>query len=73
MNSTATHTTLAIDIDYKARPAFLTPLMAGKMRNLADDVLIGYKHYTGTGRKRVPMKQLKKQYKAMGKQEVQYA
>ena len=72
-NRSATHATLAIDIDYKAKPAILTPLMAGKMRSLADDVLIGYKHYTETGQKRVPIKQLKKQYKAMGEQQVQYA
>lgn len=57
------HTTLAIDIEYKAKPAFLTPLMAGKMKKLAHDVLLGYKHYTETGEKRAAIKQIKRKYK----------
>lgn len=56
-------TALSIDIDYLAKPALLTPLLKGKMNNLARDVLLGYKHYTETGEQRVPIKQLKKQYK----------
>ena len=63
---------LAINIDYKARPAFLTPLMAGKMRRLARDVLLGYKHYAETGETRVPIKQLKAHYKTVAQAEVQY-
>jgi hypothetical protein len=62
-DTTPTHTTLAIDIAYKAKPALLTPLMAGKMKSLARDVLLGYKHYAETGEKRVPIKQLKQRYK----------
>ncbi len=62
-DATATHTTLAIDIAYKTKPALLTPLMSGKMKSLARDVLLGYKHYTETGEKRVPIKQLKQRYK----------
>lgn len=54
---------LRIDIDYKARPAFLTPLMIGKMKKLMKDVLLGYKHYAETGEKRVPIKALRKIYK----------
>jgi hypothetical protein len=65
-------TTLAIDIDYEARPAFLTPLMAGKMRRLARNVLLGYKHYTETGERRVPIKALKARYKKMERLEAQY-
>ena len=57
------HTILRIDIDYKAKPAFLTPLMAGKMSKLIKDVLLGYKHYAETGEKRVPIKALRKKYK----------
>lgn len=68
----ATHTTLAIDIEYKAKPAFLTPLMAGKMRRLATDVLLGYKHFTETGEQRVPIKKIKARYKLTGKMEEQY-
>ncbi len=59
------YTTLGINIDYRARPAFLSPLMAGKMKKLALDVLLGYKHYTETGEKRVPLKNLKKEYRAL--------
>lgn len=55
-------TTLALDIDYKAKPAILTPLMAGKMKSLAHNVLLGYKHYAETGQKRVPIKEIKKTY-----------
>lgn len=62
-DATPTHTTLAIDIAYQAKPALLTPLMSGKMRSLARDVLLGYKHYTETGEKRVPIKELKRRYK----------
>lgn len=65
-------TVLAIDIDYKAKPAFLTPLMAGKMRRLAGDVLLGYKHYAETGEMRVPVKELKTRYKTWVQAEVQY-
>lgn len=63
---------LAINIDYKAKPGFITPLMAGKMRRLARDVLLGYKHFAETGEKRVPIKQLKAHYKDMAHVEVQY-
>ena len=65
-DATPKHTTLAIDIAYKARPALLTPLMSGKMKSLARDVLLGYKHYAETGEKRVPIKQLKRRYKSSG-------
>lgn len=56
-------TILRIDIDYKASPAFLTPLMAGKMRRLIKDVLLGYKHYAETGERRTPIKSIRKLYK----------
>lgn len=65
-------TVLAVDIDYKAKPAFLTPLMAGKMRRLAGDVLLGYKHFAETGEKRVSIKELKTRYKTRLQAEVQY-
>jgi len=65
-------TSLIINIDYKAKPAILTPLMAGKMRRLARDVLLGYKHFSETGVKRVPIKALKKQYKSPKDLEAQY-
>jgi hypothetical protein len=63
---------LALDIDYKAKPAFLTSLMAGKMRKLASDVLLGYKHFAETGEKRVSIKELKTRYKTRLQAEVQY-
>jgi len=56
------NTLLHIDIDYKAKPAFLTGLMAGKMRKMAHDVLLGYKHFTETGEKKAPIKSLRKKY-----------
>jgi hypothetical protein len=65
-------TVLSVDIDYKAKPAFLTPLMAGKMRRLAGDVLLGYKHFAETGEKRVSIKELKTRYKTRLQAEVQY-
>ena len=55
-------TTLAIDIEYRAKPALLTPMLAPKMRTLARDVLLGYKHFMETGEKRVPLKALKLRY-----------
>lgn len=63
---------LAINIAYRAKPAFLTPLMANKMRRLARDVLLGYKHYAETGEKRIPIRKLKTRYKAIAQSEVQY-
>ena len=63
---------LVLNIDYKAKPAILTPLMAGKMRRLARNVLLGYKHFSETGEKRVSIKSLKAQYKAANNTEVQY-
>lgn len=62
LDTTLSHTTLALDIDYKAKPAILTPLLAGKMRRLARDILLGYKHYAETGEARVPIKNLKNRY-----------
>lgn len=53
---------LRIDIDYRAKPGWLTPLMAWKMKKLIHDVLLGYKHYSETGEKRVPIKLLRKRY-----------
>lgn len=63
---------LAINIAYKAKPAFLTPLLVGKMRRLSRDVLLGYKHYAETGQSRVPIKQLRSRYTASMQAEVQY-
>lgn len=65
-------TILAIDIEYKAKPAILTPLMAGKMKNLARDVLLGYKHYAETGEMRAPIKTLISKYKSQTQGKVQY-
>ena len=65
-------TVLAVDIEYKAKPAILTPLMAGKMRSLARDVLLGYKHYAETGEIRVPIKALRTRYKTHQFGEVEY-
>jgi len=63
---------LSIDIDYRAKPAILTPLMVGKMNRLARDVLLGYKHYAETGETRTPIKQLKSRYKSLLQTEVQH-
>ena len=68
----AARTVLAIDIEYKAKPALLTPLLAGKMHKLARDVLLGYKHYAETGEKRIPLTNLKRQYASQSVTEVQY-
>jgi len=72
LESVPPFTTLAIDIDYAARPAILTPLMAGKMRRLAQDVLLGYKHFAETGEQRVPIKQLKARYRHIDQLETQF-
>ena len=65
-------TTLAIDIAYLAKPALLTPLLALKMRRLACDVLLGYKHYAETGEARVPVRKLKQLYRKSSPQQVQF-
>lgn len=67
------NTLLRIDIDYKAKPAFLSPLLAGKMKRLANDVLLGYKHYAETGEKKVPIKLLRKRYKNLEHLDLQHA
>lgn len=72
LQSNARHTVLGIEIEYKSKPALLTPLMAGKMHKLARDVLLGYKHYAETGEIRVPIKVLKARYKNLPREEVQY-
>ena len=64
---------LRIDIDYKSKPAFLTLLMAGKMKKLAHDILLGYKHYTETSEKNVPIKLLRKKYKQLDFKTARYA
>lgn len=63
LDSTPDHTRLAIDIDYLAKPALLTPLLVPKMKGLARDVLLGYKHFVETGERRVPIGTLKKHYR----------
>ena len=73
LGNTPTHTILAIDIEYLAKPAILTPLMVWKMRRLARDVLLGYKHYTETGEKRVSIKTLRSQYRSNEGIEAQYS
>lgn len=60
------YTILAIDIAYLAKPAFLTPLLVPKMRKLARNVLLGYKHYVETGERRVPIDALVKRYGTAG-------
>ena len=50
--------------DFRLKPRFLTWIMKGKLRNGARETLMAYKHYMETGEKRVPVKQLKKKYKA---------
>ena len=72
LRSTPTHTVLGIDIEYRAKPAFLTWLMSGKVRRLSRDVLLGYKHYAETGEKRIPLTNLKRQYASQSVTEVQY-
>lgn len=64
IHATQTRTILALDIDYKAKPAFLTPIMAGKMNRLAKSILLGYKHYVETHEMRAPINQLKSKYKS---------
>jgi len=54
---------LRLDIDYKAKPAILTSIVAWKMRILIHDVLLGYKHYAQTGEKNVPLSTLRRKYK----------
>lgn len=61
--SSSGETILRIDIDYKASPEILTPIMAGKMKRLIKDVLLGYKHYAETGEQRIPIKEIRKIYK----------
>jgi len=65
-------TRLAIDIEYRAKPSLLTPMLAPKMRKLANDVLLGYKHYAETGERRVPIKQLHRRYGRANPEQVQY-
>ena len=72
LQASATETLLGIEIAYLAKPAFLTPLLAPKMRRLAHDVLLGYKHYAETGEMRVPIKALKARYKDLPLAEVRY-
>ncbi len=73
IDSTPATTTLAIDIEYQAKPAILTPLLARKMRTLAGDVLLGYKHYAETGEKRVPIRELRNLYRAHKARAAQHA
>ncbi|VAW75533.1 hypothetical protein MNBD_GAMMA15-2437 [hydrothermal vent metagenome] len=61
--STPIEVRLAIDIDYLAKPALLTPILIPKMKSLARDVLLGYKHYAETGERRVPIGVLKRRYR----------
>lgn len=55
---------LRLDIDYKGKPAFITPLLKPKMQKLTRDVLLGYKEYIETGSQNVPIKELRKRYKS---------
>ncbi|MEN8175321.1 MAG: SRPBCC family protein, partial [Pseudomonadota bacterium] len=71
-NPESTRCVLHIDIEFKARPALLTPLLIPKMRKLAHDVLLGYKHYAETGEQRAPIARLRKTYGRHDHLEVQY-
>ena len=53
-----------VDIDFRGKPALLTPLLAWKMKSLASDVLLGYRHFIETGERRVPINDLKTRYRA---------
>lgn len=63
---------LELAIEYKAKPAVLTPLMAGKIRKMISEILLGYKHFAETGEKRVPIKQLKNRYTTQANSQMQY-
>ena len=54
---------LHLDIDYKAKPSFLTNILKPKIKTLARDVLLSYKEYIETGAENVPAKKLRKKYK----------
>ena len=58
------NTFLRLDIDYKGKPAFITPLLKPKMQKLTRDVLLGYKEYIETGSQNVPIKDLRRKYKS---------
>jgi len=72
INATKSDVVLALDINYRAKPAFLTTLMVGKMHRMAHDILLGYKHHAQTGETRAPIKRLKVKYKALPGAEVQH-
>ncbi|HFQ61466.1 MAG TPA: SRPBCC family protein [Epsilonproteobacteria bacterium] len=55
---------LRLDIDYKGKPAFITPFLKPKMQKLSRDVLLGYKEHIETGSKNVPIKELRKKYQS---------
>ena len=55
---------LRLDIDYKGKPAFITPFLKPKMQKLTRDVLLGYKEYIETGSANVPINVLRKKYKS---------
>ena len=57
-------TYLRLDIDYKGKPAFITPFLKPKMQKLTRDVLLGYKEHIETGSQNVPIKELRKKYKS---------
>ncbi len=58
------NTYLRLDIDYKGKPAFITPFLKPKMQKLTRDVLLGYKEHIETGSQNVPIKDLRKKYKS---------
>lgn len=51
--------------DYRLKPAFLSGMMKGKLRNSARASLIGYKHYIETGEKNADPKELLAKYKGV--------
>lgn len=50
---------LALTINYRLSPGFMTNLMKWKIRKFEKDILTGYKNHIETGKKNVPIAELK--------------
>ena len=52
------HSILALTINYRLKPGFITGLMKWKIRKMARSILMGYKNFIETRKMRVPIKEL---------------
>lgn len=56
---TSMNTHLKLTVNYRLKPGFLSGFMKWKIKKMEREILLGYKNYVETGKKNVPISELK--------------